>query len=679
MNDTNALFKPVTALKGVGEKRKELYAKLGVETIYDLLFHLPRSYIDFTSPVSPPEAETDEYAVLRGVIEKKNREIRTRTGLSIFKAVASDGIYDFTVTIFNAAYAFNCLKEGEEYCFYGKVTGSPLNREIVSPKIVRTDEELIQPVYHLTTGLTAGAVLYNVREALSILDAEPFDTTPDHLLMENELFTLPHALRAIHFPKNMEEAHSARRRLAFDELLILQLGLTEMKKKRVQSVCKPMSEVDMTPFFESLPFEMTNAQKRGVWEIIKDLSMPYPMNRLLQGDVGSGKTAVAAAACYYTFKNNRQSAVMAPTEILAVQHYNTFRKFLEPCGMTVALLTGSMTVKQKNAVKKSLASGETAVVIGTHAIIQKGVEFENLSLVITDEQHRFGVAQRERLAEKGDSPHKLVMSATPIPRTLALIIYGDLDISVIDESPKGRLPVKTYAVTGALRERIFSFIIKEIESGGRAYIVCPMIEDSDSDLQAVTSYAKNVSKKYFKKYSVGLLHGKMKAADKTKVMEDFKKGDVQILVCTTVVEVGVDVPEANVMLIENAERFGLSQLHQLRGRVGRGTRQSHCILLTDNKSDECLERMKIMSSSSDGFKISEEDLRLRGPGDFFGDRQHGLPPLKITDMAADMDMVAITGQAAQDILRDDPQLEKPEHSGLRMEIIRLFNRNHDEE
>lgn len=669
------LFKDIRYLKGVGEKKSQYYEKLGVKTVYDLLYHLPRNYIDYSCPVSPPEAQNDTNAVLRGTIVKKMPEQRIRKGLSIFKAVATDGTYDFIVVIYNNVYGFRALKEGEEYCFYGKISGTPLRREINSPRIIKANTNPLQPVYPLTTGLTSGAILTNMREAVFTLENSPFDSMPTNILMENNLMSLPHALSSIHFPKNIDEAGNARKRLAFDELLVLQLGLLTLKKRTREKTTLVMPDTDITDFFDAMPFEMTNAQKRCVTEITGDFAKPYPMNRLLQGDVGSGKTAVAAAACYYVHKNGCQSAVMAPTEILATQHYHTLKGFLEPLGVNVVLLTGSMTAKQKREAKEKLMSGEVSVVAGTHAIIQKDVAFLKLGLVITDEQHRFGVAQRAALADKGDSPHRLVMSATPIPRTLALIIYGDLDISVIDEMPKGRQPVKTYAVTGKLRERAYNFLKKEIDDGSQVYIVCPMIEDSESDLQAVKSYADNIRKNQFADYEVGLLHGKMKAGEKNEIMDKFKKREIEVLVCTTVVEVGVDVPNASVMLIENAERFGLSQLHQLRGRVGRGNKQSHCILVTDNTGEDCIKRMKIMSSTSDGFKISEEDLKLRGPGDFFGSRQHGLPPLKIADIAADMEMMSLTKQIAQEIVSKDPELKSKEYSGLKIEVIRLFGRN----
>lgn len=672
----NRLFSPVSALKGVGEKRAAYYKKLGISTVYDLLYHLPRGYVDFSCPVSPVDAPVNEYCVLKGRIVMKMPEQRIRKGLSIFKAKASDGLNDFMVVIYNNYYGFKALQTGQEYLFYGKVTGNLLRKEISSPRIIKADTEPLVPVYPLTTGLTSAAVLQNMREAVLILENEPFDSMPTYLLLENNLISLPHALKAIHFPENQEEADAAARRLAFDEMLILQLGMLMLKEKsRKSTPCVMDEKTDISAFFESLPFEMTGAQQNCVKEISADLCSGSPMNRLLQGDVGSGKTAVAAAACYFAFKNGYQSALMAPTEILAVQHYKTLNGFLEPLGVKTVLLTGSMTAKEKREVKKQLSDGSAAVAVGTHAIIQKDVEFASLGLVITDEQHRFGVAQRAALAGKGKSPHKLVMSATPIPRTLALIIYGDLDISVINEMPKGRIPVKTYAVTGKLRKRAFNFIKKQLDEGRQAYIVCPVIEDSETDMLAAKSYAEKAKGEDFADYTVGLLHGKMKSAEKEKVMTDFKDRKIDVLICTTVVEVGVDVPNASVMMIENAERFGLSQLHQLRGRVGRGSFESHCILVTDNTGEECVRRMKIMSSTTDGFKISEEDLKLRGPGDFFGNRQHGLPPLKMAELAGNMELVNDTRKIAERILREDPKLERAENRGLHTDMLRLFEKD----
>lgn len=669
------LFEAISKLKGVGDKKAEYYKKLGISTVYDLLYHLPREYVDFTHPVPAAEAPVNEYCVLKGRIVSKMPELRIRNGLSIFKAKATDGESDFLVVFYNNYYGFKALRTDCEYLFYGKVTGNLLKKEISSPRIVKTNETPFVPVYHLTTGLTSASVLQNMKEAVTILESEPFDSMPTHILLENELMSLPHALRAIHFPNDREEADAAARRLAFDELLILQLGMLTLKEKsRKTTPCVMDTQTDISNFYRSLPFELTGAQMRCISEINADLCSGSPMNRLLQGDVGSGKTAVAAAACYFAYKNGYQSALMAPTEILAVQHFKTLSAFLEPLGIKTTLLTGSMTAKEKREVKRQLAEGEAAATVGTHAIIQKDVEFSSLGLVITDEQHRFGVEQRAALAGKGRSPHKLVMSATPIPRTLALIIYGDLDISVINEMPKGRIPIKTYAVTGKLRKRAFGFIRKHLDNGRQAYIVCPVIEDSETDMLAAKSYAQKASEEDFAGYNVGLLHGKMKSTEKEKVMTDFREKKIDLLICTTVVEVGVDVPNATVMMIENAERFGLSQLHQLRGRVGRGSFESHCILVTNNTGEECIKRMKIMSSTTDGFKISEEDLKLRGPGDFFGNRQHGLPPLKMAEYAGNMELVNLTRNIAENILKDDPDLEKKENRGLKMDILKLYEK-----
>lgn len=670
------LFDKIEYLKGVGTARGEKYRKLGISSPFELIYHIPRAYLDFRCYVPVQQAALNEYNVLKLTIFHKMPPQRIRGGLVICKAAATDGISDITVVVYNNVFGFNSLKEGNTYYMYGKVTGNFLRKEILSPVYISAEEKiLLQPVYHLTQGLSVNMIRTNMRQALEIMRAEPFETLPLDILRKYELCGLEYALENIHFPQSEEAADSARRRLAFDELLKLQLGMSLMKSrsKRCTS-CKMDTGISLDEFKKALPFELTQAQDKAISEIISDLSADTPMNRLLQGDVGSGKTAVAAAACYFAAKNGFQSALMAPTEILAMQHYKTLLGFLEPLGITVCLLTGSVTAKKKASLREKIASGEINVIVGTHAIIQKDVEYSSLGLVITDEQHRFGVAQRAALAEKGDAPHKLVMSATPIPRTLALIIYGDLDISVINQLPKGRKPVKTYAVTGKLRERAFGFVRDRLDEGRQAYVVCPMIEDSESDLLAVKSYAENAEKGFLKGYSIALLHGKMKSAEKEKVMKKFRDKEIQVLICTTVVEVGVDVPNAAVMVIENAERFGLSQLHQLRGRVGRGQFESSCILITDNTSEECRRRMKIMSSTSDGFKISEEDLKMRGPGDFFGSAQHGLPPLKIADIACNSQLLGMAQQCAKELLDSDPQLRSPEHRSLKIDTLRLFNK-----
>lgn len=670
------LFKPITVLRGVAAKRARLYEKLGIFTPFDLLYHIPRNYIDYSKPVLISDAVVNENNVVRGIVKKKFPEQRIRQGLILYKAVVTDGNNPFTVIFYNNVYTFDALAEGEEYIFYGKVTGNLVSREINSPKYISADSQVtLKASYHLTAGLTNAMLSTNIAESVRILESQPLEFLPENIISENGLCTLQYALKNIHFPDSMEAMEAARRRLAFDELLNLQLGMRMLKHRNTDSKAGfVMSDkVSVDEFREGLPFTMTNAQSRSVDDIISDMCDEHPMNRLLQGDVGSGKTAVAAAACFFAVKNSCQCALMAPTEILASQHFRTLSGFLAPFGIKVCLLTGSLTAKQKNKIKSEIAAGEYDVIVGTHAVIQKDVEFKNLALVITDEQHRFGVAQRNALAMKGNSPHRLVMSATPIPRTLAMMIYGDLDISIINELPGGRMPIDTYAVTGGYRERIYEFIRKHVYEGRQAYVVCPVIEQSETDLKSAVEYKENLSLKVFPEYNVGLLHGKMTPAEKDEVMNDFKEGRTDILVSTTVVEVGVDVPNAVIMMIENADRFGLSQLHQLRGRVGRGKEKSYCILITDNRSEESRQRLKIISALTDGFRISEEDLKLRGPGDFFGNRQHGLPALKIADIAADTQLLVLTADTAEKIISDDPELVKPENQGLRGEVMRLFS------
>ncbi|MBR4362076.1 MAG: ATP-dependent DNA helicase RecG [Ruminococcus sp.] len=671
------LFSEIEYLKGVGKARGEKYRKLGICSPYDLIYHIPRAYLDFRAHVPICQAKIGDYNVLRLTVVQKNRPQRVRGGLIICNAIATDGTDNIVIVIYNNIYGFQALQDGQTYYMYGKVNGSLMRREIAAPVFIRADESvLIQPIYRLTQGLSVNMVRTNMRQALGIMEQFPFETLPQEILARYQLPPLMWSLENIHFPESDKAAEDARRRLAFDELLKLQLGMKMMKlRSRRETAFAMDSSVTIDDFAQNLPFEFTEGQKSAVADIIRDLCRKVPMNRLLQGDVGSGKTAVAAAACCFAAKNGVQSALMAPTEILASQHYTTLSALLEPLGVKVCLLTGSATAKKKSDIRARLSAGEIDVMVGTHAIIQKDVEYRSLGLVITDEQHRFGVAQRAALAEKGDSPHRLVMSATPIPRTLALMIYGDLDISVISQLPKGRQPVKTYAVTGKKRADAFGFVRKLIDEGRQAHVVCPMIEESESDLFAVKSYAEDAANGSLKGYSTALLHGKMRAAEKEKVMKKFRDGEIQALICTTVVEVGVDVPNAAVMVIENAERFGLSQLHQLRGRVGRGEYLSYCILITDNTNEDCLRRMKIMTHTTDGFKIAEEDLKMRGPGDFFGSAQHGLPPLKIADVACSMELSGMAQECAARILANDPTLSKPQHRSLKLDTMRLFNKD----
>lgn len=674
----NELYQPIGTLPGVGEKRALKYQKLGIQTPYDLLMHFPRTYIDYTSPVMIADAENGEPVAVRVTVKQKLAPSFVRRGFSIFRVVVSDGLSDLMLVFYNSPYTYQAMKPNEEYFVYGKLSGGFLRREMQAPQVQRVQEALLlQPVYPQTTGLTSQMIRTNVKKALSYLTAAPFETLPAQMREDYQLIPLVQALCDVHRPPSPEALASARYRLAFEELLLFQLGTLMLRQRAAGESAAEMHKADLQPFYDGLPFALTRAQQHAVESICRDLCSSKPMNRLLQGDVGSGKTAVAAAAAAFSAANGFQTVLMAPTEILAQQHQQTLSAFLAPVGIQPVLLTGSTKAKEKRQIKAQIASGEAKVVIGTHAVIQKEIEFAALGLVITDEQHRFGVNQRAALAEKGGCPHKLVMSATPIPRTLALIIYGDLDITILDEMPKGRLPVKTFAVTGGYRDRAYGFIKEHLDAGEQAYLVCAMIEESDTleNVQAAETYAESLKNGAFADYRVGLLHGKMKPQEKEAVMSDMKEHRLDLLVCTTVVEVGVDVPNATMILIENADRFGLAQLHQLRGRVGRGAVQSYCILVTDSRREDARERLKVMSRTTNGFAIAEEDLRLRGPGDFFGSAQHGIPPLMQASSFNNMPLISQTQMAAKSLLAEDPQLASPELQPLRTAILALFAKN----
>ena len=665
----------ITDLDGVGKKRAELYGKLDIYTVGDLLEHFPRGYIDYSQTVEIQAAQVYEHAVIKAEVIRKMPAARIRQGLVLYKVIVRDDSDTMTIVLYNNRFAYEALEMGQEYIFSGKISGGFTRKEMNTPLFIRADEKnLLRPVYSLTEGLTSNMLITNVSQALAAVDSDSFtDHIPNFVRQKYHLAAYEFSLRSIHFPPDSKGAELAKKRLAFDELLTLQLGMMLMKNhNRKITGCKmsPVGNI-LREFEAALPFELTGAQHNAAEEIIADMCRDYPMNRLVQGDVGSGKTAVAAAAAYFAYKNGSQTALMAPTEILARQHYNTLSELLSPLGVKVCCLTGSIPKKQRTILNEQIAAGEYDIITGTHALISETTEFKRLGLVIMDEQHRFGVNQRARLAEKGENPHRLVMSATPIPRTLALIIYGDLDISILNELPKGRQKIETFAVTAKLRSRAYGFIKKQLDEGRQAYIVCPMIEEGESELAAAQSYAKQLSEGDFSAYNIGILHGKMSAQEKDEAMSRFKSGETQLLVATTVVEVGVDVPNATIIMIENAERFGLSQLHQLRGRVGRGSAQSYCILIAGMMNDEIRQRLKLMTETSDGFKISEYDLKLRGAGDFFGERQHGLPEMKIADAYSDRELISAAQSAAKDIMEASPDLS--EFPLLKKDVDKMFS------
>lgn len=673
------LYNEIKFLKGVGEKRAKLYKKLGVHNILDLIEFYPRAYLDLSCPVTLSQAQLqpDSNMAVKAEVVSKTGEQRIRKGLSIFKVVAADeDATPFSITFYNVKYTVDALEIGKNYIFYGKVSGTFTKKEMNSPQVFDAQNNTgLIPIYPQTNGLSSKIIAKNVAVALALLPDNIPDAIPTFVRSEEKLCTARYALEKIHFPQNSLEAKIAKERLVFEELFFLSLAFKALKTNKQTAGGQLFTVFEEEKFYKTLPFTPTGAQKRAVAEIISDLKSKR-MNRIVEGDVGSGKTMVAAAAAYLCTLNGGQCVMMAPTEILAEQHYESMGKMLEPFGITPLILTGSMTAKQKREAKAKLASGDCMFAVGTHALLTEDVQFKNLSLVITDEQHRFGVGQRTALSKKGDEPHLLVMSATPIPRTLALIIYGDLDLSVLDEMPAGRLPVKTYAIDSAKKQRAFGFIKDHLDKGLQAYIVCPLVEDSEllPSLTSASEYFKELSAGVFQNYRLGLLHGKMKGREKEEIMRQFKNGEIQLLVSTTVIEVGVDVPNAVIMLIENAERFGLSALHQLRGRIGRGSVQSHCILVSDSKGENAMERIKTLVSCSSGFEIAEKDLAMRGPGDFFGLRQHGLPELKIADMAADVLTLSKAQAAAESLAQNKDKLSAEQRRLINQKLAQFFDK-----
>ena len=668
---------PVRYLKGVGPKTAERFEKLGILTLSDLLCHYPRRYLDFSKPYSIAEAPADTECVVKAEVFAKpgGRILPGRRRME--RITAGDDVSSLEITWFNNPYSAQKLELGQEYYFQGIVTGGMLRRQMVNPQ-VRTDAQVksspFEAVYPQTEGLTSSAIAKCVRQLLPHAELLP-DPLPSEMLKKYRLLSKADAVRAIHCPATEEEAFAARRRLIYEELLVLQLGIGRMKNHGAASTGAPMKKADASPFWESLPFSPTGAQRRAVEEILTDMSGETSMNRLLQGDVGSGKTLVAAAAIWACIRAGYQAALLAPTEILASQHAENLNRLLSPFGMRVALLTGGMKAAARRTTLAAIRDDEADLIVGTHAILSEGVEFARLGLAVVDEQHRFGVRQRGLLAEKAANPHLLVMSATPIPRTLGLLMYGDLDISILDELPPGRKPVKTRCITGKKRADLYGFLDREIDSGRQVYIVCPAIEDAGgSGLNAVKSYYEDIAKAYLPDRRVGLMHGKLKPKEKAEVMDDFKSGRLDALVSTTVIEVGVDVPNATVMVIENAERYGLSALHQLRGRVGRGAAESWCFLVSDNASESVQKRLKFLCSTSDGFAVAQYDLETRGPGDFFGSRQHGLPTLQIADLMNDTRTLHAAQSEAVALLAEDPLLQRPEHALLARQVEQMFDK-----
>ena len=676
---------PLAEFPGVGPARQKALARLGLSTAADLLRHFPRDYEDRSKITSIAAAAEGEPVCIRAMVAETPRLSRIRKGLDITKVKVVDEVNAMTVTFFNQSYVKDALRPGESYIFYGKVDGFGRARQMVNPVFEAENNPrftgCIMPVYALTQGVTNNLLAGLTRRALEDCPEQMEETLPNHLRLSHALAALPFSYEQIHFPGSFEQLALARRRLIFEELFYLTCGLAFLSKRRSDETAPVLTPRPTVEFTALLPFAPTGAQRRVMDEIARDVTTGRPMNRLLQGDVGSGKTVVAAYGAWLAHQNSFQSALMAPTEILAQQHFATLSQLLSPAGMRVALLTGSTKAAEKKKIYAALELGEIHLVVGTHALLSEGVAFCRLGLVVTDEQHRFGVAQRSALAAKSDlHPHVLVMSATPIPRTLALIIYGDLEVSVLDELPPGRTPVETFLVGEDKRQRMYGFVRKLVAEGRQAYIVCPMVEEGEeatAELKAVTAYANQLQGEVFPDLKVAFVHGKMKPKEKESVMAAFAAGETDVLVSTTVIEVGVDVPNAALMIIENAERFGLSQLHQLRGRVGRGKHQSYCVLLSDTKNPDTRERLKVMTRTTDGFVISEEDLKARGPGDFFGKRQHGLPQLRIADLAGDMRLLKEAQQAAEDLLQTDPTLSKPEHRRVLEQVKRLFAENPD--
>ena len=673
------LTDPITILKGIGPTKAKQFANLNIFTLGDLICHFPRGYEDRTKLLPIEKLEPEKAACFKAMVMNTPRTAHIRKGLDLTKVQVADTTGRLNLTFFNNKYVSEQLQYGREYIFYGAVSGDFIGYSMTNPVFESLDSQPVTtrrvlPIYPLTAGLSNAAMLKAVRQALAICDTPP-EIIPAEVRSAYGILSADRAYTAIHEPASMAEAEMAKKRLIFEEFFVFSAGLSLMRASRAEKKTEAYQNLNLKPFLSSLPFILTGAQQRAIDEIVDDFGSGAPMNRLVQGDVGSGKTMIAAAAAYLTVNNGRQAALMAPTEILAEQHYQSLGRLFAPMGIRTVLLTGSLTPKEKRLVRESIAAGEADLIIGTHALLSDTTTFHDLGLVVADEQHRFGVAQRSKLSSKGNDPHLLVMSATPIPRTLALLMYGDLDVSIINELPPGREAVDTFLVGESYRARINAFIRKQVAEGHQCFVVCPAVEENeDLGIKAATVWAETLQKTVFPDLRIALLHGQMKAQEKEDAMASFARGEADVMVATTVIEVGVDVPNATLMVIEDADRFGLSQLHQLRGRVGRGKAKSYCILTSHNKNPETLQRLKALCKTTDGFKIAEEDLALRGPGDFFGSRQSGLPTFRVANLSYDLQTLKDAQAASAKWIDESGTSEREEAVALRSRIGELFKR-----
>ncbi len=673
------LSDPITVLRGIGPTKAKQFENLNIFTLRDLICHFPRGYEDRTKLVAVADLQADVPACFKAMVMNTPRTSHIRKGLDLTRVQVADTTARLTLTFFNNRFAAETLQYGKEYIFYGALSGDFSGYGMTNPVFESLDStpvttRRVLPIYPLTAGLTNAALLKAVRQALAICDTPP-EILPDSVRNRYGILPAERAYQAIHEPATMAEAELAKKRLIFEEFFVFSAGLSLMRAARTEKKTVPYDNLNMQPFYAALPFSLTGAQRRAIDEILADLSSGAPMNRLVQGDVGSGKTMVAAAAAYCACNNRKQAALMAPTEILAEQHYQSLTKLFAPLGIRTRLLTGSLTPKQKREAREAIAAGEVDLAIGTHALLTDATFFADRGLVITDEQHRFGVGQRSRLSAKGSDPHLLVMSATPIPRTLALLMYGDLEVSIINELPPGREQVDSFLVNESYRPRINAFIRKQVAEGHQCFAVCPAVEENEElGLHAATVWAETLQRTVFPDLRVSLIHGQMRGPEKEAAMASFARGEADVLVATTVIEVGVDIPNATLMVIEDADRFGLSQLHQLRGRVGRGKNKSYCILTSHNRNSETLQRLKAFCKTTDGFKIAEEDLKMRGPGDFFGSRQSGLPTFKVASLSMDLQTLKEAQQASADWINTEGTADTPEAKALRDRIGDLFTR-----